>query len=118
MSVSVFGIRNCDTMKRAFAWLDAEGVDFRFVDYKKPGLAAEHLGEWIARAGWEALLNRRGLTWKKLTEAERAALDAHKARALMESYPSLIKRPVLVDGKTILVGFAPEAYARHFKRGA
>ena len=110
--ITVYGIKNCDTMKKAFAWLEANGIEYTFVDYKKAGIAAEHLPDWIKRAGWEKLLNTRGLMWKKLTDAERQDVDAEKARHLMIQYPSMIKRPVLDTGKTLLIGFDPDNYAK------
>jgi arsenate reductase len=110
--ITVYGIKNCDTMKKAFAWLDANGVAYTFVDYKKAGVAETYLPDWIKRAGWEKLLNTRGLMWKKLTDAERQDVDAEKAHGLMVQYPSMIKRPVLDTGKTLLVGFDPDIYAK------
>ena len=107
----VFGIRNCDTMKKAFAWLSEQGIDYEFIDYKKAGVAEANLPDWAARAGWETLLNKRGLMWKKLSEAERTAVDEAKALQLMVQYPALIKRPVLDTGAILLVGFTPETYA-------
>lgn len=110
--ITIYGIKNCDTMKKAFAWLEANGVEYTFVDYKKTGVAAEHLPDWITRAGWEKLLNTRGLMWKKLSDDERANVNQAKAQKLMETYPSIIKRPVLDTGKKLLVGFDPETYAQ------
>ena len=111
----VFGIKNCDTMKKAMNWLSEQGIAYEFIDYKKAGVAASHLADWNARAGWEKLLNTRGLMWKKLSDEERAAVDAQKALKLMAQYPALIKRPVLDTGKKLLVGFAPETYAAELK---
>ncbi|MGB4466961.1 MAG: ArsC family reductase [Azovibrio sp.] len=110
--LKIYGIKNCDTMKKAMRWLDEQGIAYEFIDYKKPGVAASQLPDWMARSDWKILLNTRGLMWKKLTEAERADVDAAKAQALMARYPALIKRPVLDTGKTLLVGFDPEQYAR------
>jgi len=115
MTLKIYGIKNCDTMKKAFAWLEANGLSYELIDYKKAGVAAAHLSDWCARAGWETLLNRRSLTWKKLSDTERADVDEAKARALMTQYPSLIKRPLLDTGKTLLVGFDPEIYANTLK---
>ena len=117
MSVSckIFGIKNCDTMKKAFAWLDAHGVPYEFVDYKKAGVAGSHLPDWNARAGWKVLLNTRGLMWKKLSDEERADVDEAKALVLMTNYPALIKRPVLDTGTKLIIGFAPENYAAELK---
>ncbi len=114
-TIRVFGIKNCDTMKKAMTWLGEHGIAYEFVDYKKAGVAESHLPDWSARAGWETLLNRRGLMWKKLSDAERADVDAAKALALMAQYPALIKRPVLDTGTDLLVGFAPENYAERLK---
>lgn len=111
----IFGIKNCDTMKKAFAWLEANGVGYEFVDYKKTGVAEGHLPDWNARAGWQTLLNTRGLMWKKLTDAERADVDEAKALQLMAQYPALIKRPVVDTGKALLVGFDPDKYTGTLK---
>lgn len=108
----VYGIKNCDTMKKAMAFLDAQGTAYEFVDYKKTGIATAHLPDWIARAGWQKLLNTRGLMWKKLSDEQRTDVDEKKALALMAETPSLIKRPVLDTGKALLVGFDEVAYAK------
>lgn len=110
-SVVVHGIKNCDTMKKARAWLDDRGIAYAFHDYKTAGIDRQALEGWVAAVGWEALLNRSGTTFKKLPEDRKTGLDAAKAIALMLEQPSMIKRPVLVSGKTILVGFKPESYA-------
>ena len=107
----IYGIRNCDTMKKAMACLDAQGTAYEFIDTKKAGVAATHLPDWNRRAGWKVLLNTRGLMWKKLSEEQRANVDEAKALALMAEYPSLIKRPVLDTGKALLVGFDADTYA-------
>lgn len=115
MAVTIYGIKNCDTMKKARAWLDAHGVDYRFHDYKTEGLDADRLKAWTGRVGWEVLLNKAGTTFRKLPEGDKANLTEAKARKLMLEQPSLVKRPVLeADGK-LLVGFRPEEYARLFK---
>ena len=106
----LYGIRNCDTMKKARAWLDAAGVAYRFHDYKTAGVPEAALRRWVERLGWEALLNRAGTTFRGLADADRQQLDAERATALMRAHPSLIRRPVLVDGETLLVGFKPDAY--------
>ena len=122
--IKIYGIKNCGTMKKAMAWLTENGIAFEFTDYKKAGIAEAHLPDWAARTGWEALLNRRGLMWKKLSDDERAAtmetmagprVNAEKALKLMAQYPSLIKRPVLDTGDKLLVGFSPEPYAAELK---
>lgn len=112
---TIYGIKNCDTMKKAFKWLDAHGVDYEFHDFKKAGLDEKRLKAWVKQLGWEALVNRRGLTWRKLPEAEREDVNAAKAIALMLAKPSLVKRPVLDTGKTLQVGFKPEEYEALFK---
>ena len=109
-AITIYGIKNCDTMKKARTWLDAHDVDYAFHDYKSAGIDAAHLDDWIGRVGWEVLLNRAGTTFRKLPDADRVDLDAGKATTLMLAQPSMIKRPVLDTGKTLLVGFKPEAY--------
>jgi arsenate reductase len=113
--IKVFGIKNCDTMKKAMNWLTENGVAYEFIDYKKAGIAEANLPDWSARAGWEKLLNTRGLMWKKLSDEERSAVDEKKALTLMAQYPALIKRPVLDTGSKLLVGFSPENYAEQLK---
>ena len=115
MTVTLYGIKNCDTMKKAFRWLDEQGVDYAFHDYKKEGAPRDALERWCDAAGWETVLNRRGTTFRKLPEADRTDLDHDKAIALMCEQPSMIKRPVLEAGATIEVGFAPERYAEILK---
>jgi arsenate reductase len=110
--IRIYGIRNCDTMKKAFAWLEAHGVAYEFIDYKKAGVAAERLPHWNRKAGWKALLNTRGLMWKKLADADRADVDEAKALALMAATPSLIKRPVVECGEQVVVGFDPERFSQ------
>lgn len=112
---TIFGIKNCATMKKAFAWLDARGVHYEFHDYKASGIDLAHLKTWSDRVGWELLLNTRGTTWRKLSPSQQAHLDAAKALKLMSEHPSLIKRPVLENGNALLVGFVPERYTEAFK---
>lgn len=114
MTATLYGIRNCDTMKKAWTWLDAHGVAYAFHDYKKEGIDRASLERWAGQAGWEALLNRSGTTFRKLPEADRQDIDQAKAIALMLAQPSLIKRPVLEGDGRLLVGFRPEAYAAAF----
>jgi arsenate reductase (glutaredoxin) len=109
-AVTLYGIRNCDTMKKARAWLDARGVPYAFHDYKAEGIDRARLESWARSVGWETLLNRAGTTFRKLPEAERTDIDEGRALALMLDQPSMIKRPVLDLGGRILVGFKPEAY--------
>lgn len=112
MTITIYGIKNCDTMKKARAWLDAKGVTYAFHDYKVAGIEEGRLKQWSKQVGWEVLLNRAGTTFKKLPDADRAGLDEAKALALMVAQPSMIKRPVLDLGNRILVGFKPEIYAK------
>ncbi len=111
---TIYGIKNCDTMKRAFAWLKEHRVEYAFHDYKKDGVTAAMLETWASRVGWEKLLNTRGTTWRRLSETQREGVDAPKALQLMQQQPSLIKRPVLAHGKQLLVGFDASAYERMF----
>ncbi|MFC4626033.1 ArsC family reductase [Daeguia caeni] len=115
MSVTIYGIRNCDTMKKACRWLEEHGIEYAFHDYKKDGLDAETLDRFLESLSWEKLLNRAGTTFRKLPEAERANVDAAKARALMLEQPSMVKRPVLVADGKYCVGFKPDEYAAFFK---
>ncbi len=114
MTTTIHGIPNCDTMKKARAWLAAHRIAHRFHDYKSAGIDATTLQGWADRLGWEALLNRAGTTFRKLPEDARENLDEARAIGLMLAQPSLIKRPVLTMGDIILVGFKPDAYAAHF----
>ena len=109
--VTIYGIKNCDTMKKARAALEGSGFAYAFHDYKTAGITREKLEAWIGQVGWEKLVNKAGTTFRKLPEAERADLDADKAIALMLAHPSLIKRPVLEAQGGLLVGFDPSAYA-------
>jgi Spx/MgsR family transcriptional regulator len=114
VTLTIYGIKACDTMKKARHWLDSHGVAYVFHDYKTAGIDQESLERWTRHVGWETLLNRSGTTFRKLPEADKAAMDAHKAITLMLAQPSMIKRPVLEDGKRLLVGFKPAAYAAAF----
>ena len=111
MTVTIYGIKNCDTMKKARAWLDGHGIAYAFHDYKAAGIARGTLESWAGAVGWETLLNRTGTTFRKLAEADKDGLTEKKAIALMLAQPSMIKRPVLDHGGALLVGFKPEAYA-------
>lgn len=113
MSVTIYGIKNCDTMKKARAWLEKHGVEYAFHDYKTEGIARDRLERWEKKVGWEILLNRAGTTFRKLPDKDKNGLDVKKALALMLAQPSMIKRPVLeLPGGQLLVGFAPEIYGR------
>jgi len=107
----LYGIRNCDTVRKAQAWLDARGVAYAFHDYKVAGIDEARLRAWAAELGWERLLNRAGTTFRKLPDADKQGLDADKAVALMLAQPSMIKRPVLDLGARRLVGFDEAAWA-------
>jgi len=114
VAVILYGIRNCDTMKKAWTWLDRAGVAYAFHDYKKLGVEPARLRAWTGEVGWQTLLNRAGTTFRKLPEADRQDLDEARAIALMAAQPSMIKRPVLDHDGKLLVGFKPEAYAVEF----
>jgi arsenate reductase len=109
--VTIYGIKNCDTMKKARGWLDARELAYRFHDYKTEGIDRARLSAWVDEVGWERLLNRAGTTFRQLSETDKAGLDQRKAIALMVAHPSMIKRPVLEGAGALLVGFKPEAYA-------
>ncbi len=113
--VTLYGIRNCDTMKKTRAWLDAKGVAYVFHDYKAQGIDRARLEGWTRSVGWEALLNRAGTTFRKLSDADKAGLDEGRALALMLDQPSMIKRPVLDIGGQLLVGFKPDLYEAAFR---
>lgn len=114
MTITLHGIKNCDTMKKARAWLDGQGVAYAFHDYKTAGIDAAMLQGWAAKVGWDKLLNRAGTTFRGLSDADKADMDEAKAIALMVANPSLIKRPVLVRGDEVLIGFKPDQYAAFF----
>ncbi|MBK6705652.1 MAG: ArsC family reductase [Caulobacteraceae bacterium] len=113
-SVTIYGIKNCDTMKKARTWLDDHGVAYAFHDYKAEGIDKASLDRWAKDVSWEILLNRAGTTFRKLPDAQREGVTEKKAIALMLEQPSMIKRPVLDVGGKLLVGFKPEAYAKQF----
>jgi Spx/MgsR family transcriptional regulator len=114
MTLTVYGIKACDTMKKAFTWLDGHGVAYDFHDYKKAGVSRAELERWCAALGWDKVLNRAGTTFRKLPEAARANLDQASAIALMLEQPSMIKRPVLEGPGVLELGFKPERYAEIF----
>jgi arsenate reductase len=113
-AVTIYGIKACDTMKKARAWLDAQGVTYTFHDYKTQGIAKQDLDRWVKSVGWETLLNRAGTTFRKLPDADKADLTEAKAIRLMLAHPSIIKRPVLDVGGKLIVGFKPEIYEKTF----
>ena len=111
MKTTIYGIKNCDTMKKARTWLESHGIEYDFHDYKVSGIEATKLVGWLKVVGWETLLNRAGTTFRKLPDRAKQNLDEAKAIKLMLEQPSMIKRPVLERGKTLLVGFSPDKYA-------
>jgi Spx/MgsR family transcriptional regulator len=115
LPTTIYGIKNCDTMKKAFTWLTQHGVAYAFHDYKKEGVGKAQLQKWCAASGWETVLNRAGTTFRKLPDAERENLTEAKAIALMAAQPSMIKRPVVETGGKIEIGFKPDRYATLFK---
>lgn len=116
-AVTIYGIKACDTMKKARAWLEAHRVAHQFHDYKVSGIERPVLEGWVKAVGWETLLNRQGTTFRKLPEAKKANLDEKRAVALMLARPSMIKRPVLDAGGKLTVGFKPEIYAKAVSGG-
>jgi Spx/MgsR family transcriptional regulator len=116
--VSLYGIPNCDTMKKARAWLESRGIAYDFHDYKKAGITRAKLSAWVNAAGWEVLLNRAGTTFRKLPDAAKANIGERQAIELMLEQPAMIKRPVLEHGAAFLVGFSPEKYASALGKSA
>lgn len=114
--IRIYGIKNCDTMKKAMAWLDSNGVAYSFHDYKKNGIDAATLTRWEKTLGWETLLNRRGTTWRKLDADTQAGINRDSALCLMQEQPSLIKRPVVDTGAELLCGFDPDAWQEKFSQ--
>ncbi len=114
--ITVYGIPNCDTTKKARRWLDDNGVEYTFHDYKKLGVPAQKLTRWVKQAGWEAVLNKRGTTWRKLDDSLKHHIDAKAAIKIMLDNPSIIKRPVLEAGKTLLIGFQPDDYRQLIRK--
>ncbi|CAL77495.1 conserved hypothetical protein [Bradyrhizobium sp. ORS 278] len=115
MSITIYGIKTCDTMKKARAWLDEHGIAYDFHDYKTAGIDKAKLKAWSDELGWEVLLNRAGTTFKKLPDADKEGLTESRAIALMVAQPSMIKRPVLDLGGKRVVGFKPDTYAKEVK---
>ena len=113
--ITVYGIKNCDTMKKAFIWLDGHGVAYAFHDYKKVSPDETLLKKWAVQAGWEKLINTRGLSFRKLPPEKQANLTEKKAFALMLENPSMIKRPIIESGKSLLFGFDADEFAKKLK---
>ena len=114
MSVTIYGIKNCDTVKKARTWLDKKGIAYDFHDYKTAGIDRGRLEAWVGKLGWEPLINRAGTTFRKLPGKDKEALTRNKAIALMLDQPAMIKRPVLDVGGQLLVGFKPDEYDKLF----
>ncbi len=118
MPVTVYGIKNCNTMKKAVAWLDEHDIAYRFHDYKKSGIAGDKLANWVSRAGgWEHVINKSGLTFRGLPETTKGSLDDERAIALMIEKPSMIRRPIIeADGGKLIIGFSDESFIASFDR--
>lgn len=112
--ITIYGIPNCDTMKKARKWLSEQQIEYQFHDYKKQGVSEELLNRWLEEIDWEILLNRRGMMWRKLSEQDRASICKDSAIKLMLATPSIIKRPVLDTGAQLAVGFKPDQYEKIF----
>jgi arsenate reductase len=111
---TLYGIPNCDTVRKARRWLDTHGVDYRFHDFRKDGLTRKQLQDWEGRLGWETLLNRRGTTWRQLPQAMRDSVDRNTALRIMLEHPASIRRPVLEHAETLQLGFCDDAYRKLF----
>lgn len=116
--MKIYGIRNCDTVKKARKWLDEQGIEYRFHDFKKDGLDEALLTRWDQLVGWDALINRRGTTWRKLPEKVRDTINSQSAHAIMLANPSIIKRPVVEYDDSIFVGFKADEWAARIQTGA
>lgn len=114
VALKLYGIPNCDTVKKARSWLDARGLGYEFHDYKKAGIDADTLNRWADEVGWEVLLNRAGTTFRKLGESDKADIDRGKAITLMMANPSMIKRPVVEGAGALIVGFRPDDWSTSF----
>lgn len=109
--IVVYGLKNCDTCRKALKWLDAKGIAHRLLDVRDDGVAADQISAWTSALGWETVLNRRSTTWRQIPESEREGLNEDRAVALMAKHPTLIKRPVIDTGRTFLVGFTKDTEA-------
>jgi Spx/MgsR family transcriptional regulator len=116
MSAKIYGIKNCDTMKKAFTWLREHDIAHEFHDYRADGIDVKTVTAWVKQLGWEKVLNKASTTFKELADADKADLDEAKAIGLMVENPTMIKRPILIDGKTVTAGFKPDIYASLFRR--
>jgi arsenate reductase len=111
---TIYGIKNCDTMRKAFSWFDARRQSYTFIDFKKSPPSRQLLEEWLGRASWQQLINSKGSTWRKLPESDKLGLNSESACQLMLAHPSLIKRPILESGKAFVIGFDQAAYLSIF----
>lgn len=110
--IKVYGIKNCDTMKKTFSWLDAHNVEYQFIDYKIKGVVAEQIDVWLSRVAWETLINTRGMMWRKIPDDKKANLNKEIAYRLIIEYPSSIKRPIITYKNQVLVGFHPDLFEK------
>lgn len=117
MKVTIYGIKNCNTMKKTFDWYAEKGIEYQFVDYTKVGIVKDQLSKWIAAVGWDVLLNRKGLTWKKLCAPDHIGVNQQKAEDLMVASPTVIKRPVVCIGGQVIVGFSHTAWSEALSGG-
>lgn len=111
MAITLFGISSCDTCRKARRWLDENGLEYRYHDIRRDGLPESALKDWVRRAGWETIMNRRSATWRRIPDVDKDVSDAGGATALMLEFPTIIKRPILSSGKLLLLGFDPAKYA-------
>ncbi|HAI96369.1 MAG: ArsC family reductase [Cycloclasticus sp.] len=116
MAIVLYGIKNCDTIKKAKKWLTDEGVEFTFHDYRQNGLDAALLNKFEQQLGWEAMINKRGTTWRQLDEAVKASINKDSAKAIMLENPAIIKRPILDNGTTLALGFSTDQYQNLFSK--
>lgn len=114
--VRIYGIRNCDNCRRSLAWLTDHGIEHEFIDIRSDGIGRDELRRWQKKVGWEELLNKRSVTWRKIPAVDREGLDAAAAGQLIEEHPTVMRRPLLEAGKDVLLGFDPDAYARLFRQ--
>ncbi|REG86896.1 ArsC family reductase [Marinomonas pollencensis] len=112
--ISIYGIKNCDTMKKAFRWLDEHNIEYQFFDYKKVGVDSKLAKQWLAQQDWQQIINKRGTTWRKLDDETKDAMDNANALEIMQAQPSIIKRPLIIKDSEIILGFNAEEYQRQF----
>ena len=112
--VSLYGLKSCDSCRKARKWLSEHDVEFRYHDVRDDGLDEDRLRRWMNRVAWSTLVNKHSATWRKLTDADKTNLDAQRAVSLLVEYPTLLKRPVLESGRDVLVGFSAQTYVEAF----